>query len=491
MTFIYESVHYPAVPHAATSPSHLELVARLFGMRPVPVNGARVLEIGCGVGMNLMPLAERFPEARFLGIDLSASQIAAGRQVVESVGLANVELRALDLTKLDESVGKFDYVIAHGVYSWVPPAVAERLLAVVKERLAPQGVALVSHNVKPGWHHKAAMREMMLYHTRDVTDAQEKVKRGLALLESLVNSARPSDKLYRSLLTETLTKYQQVPDLGIFHDDLAEYCEASHFHEFAERMAAHGLRYLGDSHVWMMWPIGVGPGADELLASAPNGLIEREQYLDFMNDRSFRYTLMCHADVSVTHGLSSQSVADLWISASVQPTTPGIDPNDAGPVEFKNDLVTVRAHENLWKAALLVLGEMWPRPVEFGELCLRAYHRIGGPYDPRWILSLIAGEVMRSFLNRAVDLTVGPPGFTVEPGKKPRTTKLIRWQARNRQPIVAMLHLIAEMDDQHRDLLGYLDGTKDRAWLAAQTRRKVEQIDEMLTTLAKMAVIVE
>src|SRR5262245_56107405 len=100
-------------------------------MPPRPAPGARVLEIGCGTGGNLLPMAEVFPDARFIGIDLAATQIAVGQELQRAAGITNVELRAFDICDIDKSFGEFDYIIVHGVYSWVPDNVKARVLDVI------------------------------------------------------------------------------------------------------------------------------------------------------------------------------------------------------------------------------------------------------------------------------------------------------------------------------------------------------------------------
>ncbi len=335
MTFIYDRIHYPSIPHYPTRPQHLEMVARLFGMQPRPATEARVLEIGCSVGGNILPLAERFPGASFVGVDLSASQIAAGQKLITELGLRNIELHALDLTLIDESFGKFDYIIAHGVFSWVPEPVRERLLAVIKERLAPHGVALVSHNVKPGWHMKAMAREMMLYHSRDVADPLEQVQKGKAFIETLTQLVRPADKVFHAVLVEQTEKRAQVPDQALLHDDFAEICDGIYLHELAARLAVNHLQYVGDSHIWLMWPTGLPPQAQAFLDSVSTSVVEREQYLDFLKNRMFRYTIVCHDDVTLSHKLSVAQVGALWVSSSVRPQPPDLDPNDPGEVLFQ------------------------------------------------------------------------------------------------------------------------------------------------------------
>ena len=93
-----------------------------------------------------------------------ARQIEQGQRQVSALGLANIELRHYNIADVDASWGKFDYIISHGIYSWVPAPVRERLLAICRENLAPNGIAYVSYNTLPGWHMRGMIRDMMIYH---------------------------------------------------------------------------------------------------------------------------------------------------------------------------------------------------------------------------------------------------------------------------------------------------------------------------------------
>src|SRR5262249_13699905 len=151
---------------AQTHPDRLATVATLFGMRPAAVDCCRVLELGCAAGGNLIPMAQALPGSSFLGIDLSARQVAEGAKVVAALGLTNVALRRQRILDVDESWGTFDYILCHGVSSWVPAPVQDRILHICSANLAPAGVAYVSYNTYPGWHLSGMIRDMMCYHAR-------------------------------------------------------------------------------------------------------------------------------------------------------------------------------------------------------------------------------------------------------------------------------------------------------------------------------------
>ncbi len=168
----YDEFPYQSVPLRQTHPDHLATVASLFGFDAADVGRARVLEIGCGSGGNLIPLAASYPDSTFVGIDLSAVQIAHGAAEIEALGLLNIRLQAMDVMAFDEAQGAFDYIIAHGIYSWVPAPVQDRILALCASLLAANGIAFVSYNTLPGWRMLSTVREAMLYHTRDVEDSR-------------------------------------------------------------------------------------------------------------------------------------------------------------------------------------------------------------------------------------------------------------------------------------------------------------------------------
>src|SRR5277367_3482122 len=96
----YELVRYVGYPFAQTHPDRLATMAALFGMTPVPIHRARVLEIGCCDGGNLIPMALTLPDSEFVGIDLTEIDIIRARETAAALNLTNVQFHALDLTTL-------------------------------------------------------------------------------------------------------------------------------------------------------------------------------------------------------------------------------------------------------------------------------------------------------------------------------------------------------------------------------------------------------
>jgi SAM-dependent methyltransferase len=466
--FAYDRVNYPSLPFRDTRPEHLELVGWLLGVAPRPAAEARVLEIGCASGGNLMPLAEQFPAARLVGIDLAESQIAEGRAIASAVGLGNVELHHLDLMQLDDRFGDFDYIIAHGLYSWVPEPVREGLLALIRARLAPAGIALVSHNVKPGYQVKSMARDMMRYAVRDIDEPARRAAQARAFLDTLIAGAREDQRVYRALLAQELEEKLPLPDEVLLHDDLGEICEGTWFHEFAARLEAHGLKYLADARLATNAGAGLRGEVPAMVARLAKSLVDREQLLDFFTNRRFRTTLMCHAAVRVDRALSPARLQELHVALNPERTPPAADP--------------------LVRAALAELGAAWPRPLPFPEICARAVERIGGSPDAPKVAATLAQVLFAAFLHGDLELERHAPRFTTRVGERPRATALARHLAPG-GAAPTLRHATAELDEAQRQLLPLCDGSRDAAALAAATGLDLPRVETVLRQLAGFALL--
>jgi SAM-dependent methyltransferase len=251
-------------------------VATLFGLRPADPASCRLLELGCGDGGNLVPMAYGLPGSAFTGVDLSARAIEHAQELRRALGLENLELRQADLAAPGE-LGTFDYVVCHGVYSWVEPPVRDALLATCRAHLAPHGVAYVSYDVLPGGHMREVTRQMLRWHLRDVDDPAERIAQARALLTAVAEAGQPQAEWAL-----------RQGDAALFHDELAEHHEAVLFTDFLDHAARHELAFLAEADVQEM-QAGALPSE---LAADP---LAREQYLDFFKGRMFRQTLLCHA----------------------------------------------------------------------------------------------------------------------------------------------------------------------------------------------------
>ncbi|WP_395320826.1 methyltransferase regulatory domain-containing protein [Variovorax sp. UC74_104] len=292
LTNYYDAVPYDSHPFPQSAMEHLEALAFLFGLDVPPPATARVLELGCAAGGNLIPFAARHPDARAIGVDLSTVQVAQGMAAIGRAGLSNIELKAFNLADIDASFGEFDYIVCHGVYSWVPGPVQDAILRICRENLAPNGVAYVSYNVYPGWKAREIVRDAMILRGGPRDTPEEKLSYARGMLDFLEQSAR-ADSVLKKTLEEAMPIVRSANSSYLLHEFL-EPCNAPcYFKEFVARAEARGLVYLCDAEPSTMFVQNYGDKVrDPLLRECGGSQVMMEQYLDFLVNRTFRQTLL-------------------------------------------------------------------------------------------------------------------------------------------------------------------------------------------------------
>ncbi len=227
MTNPYDLVRYPNWPVFETHPAMLGAFAVLFGRRAAPVSACRVLEIGCGEGVNLMSMAVGLPKSEFVGLDLAEAPIGLGRTMARAAGLDNVSLFARDVKDGSAALGQFDYVITHGVYAWVPAAVREALMRLAAQCLSPDGLFFVSYNVRPGCRLRQALRDLMLEAVQGLENPAEKTEAARNALARFIETWSPKDAFQNALIEEARDALTRPPSL-LYHDELGDIY-APHF----------------------------------------------------------------------------------------------------------------------------------------------------------------------------------------------------------------------------------------------------------------------
>ena len=294
----YDVVPYESRSFVETHPEHLAIFCTLFGLEPPAIDHCRVLELGCSHGSNLIPMASALPGSTFVGIDLSEVQIAEGQQTAAERRLTNIQLKVTNILDVDESFGRFDYIICHGVYSWVPPAVQDKIFQICASQLTPNGIAFISYNTYPGWYVKQVVRDMMSYHARQFAGPLEQVRQARAFLDYLARSVVPdSSSSYEGNLRSAAVAFREKSDSYLFHEFLEDFEQPIYFHEFVARAAAWKLRYFADARIPPLYTADLSPEAIQTLRQLAPDPIRAEQYLDFVKRRSFRRSLLCHASL--------------------------------------------------------------------------------------------------------------------------------------------------------------------------------------------------
>ncbi len=480
----YDHVIYPNYPYRQSHPDRLSTLAFLMGMDPAPVARCRVLELGCGNGANLLPMACDWPESSFVGIDLAQQPIAQGQAVIEVLGLRNIELLSLDVLAFPETMGRFDYIIAHGLYSWVPDGVREAIMALCARHLAPQGVAFISYNTYPGCHVRNIVRDMLRYHVHHAPDAATKISQSRALLKFMAE-AQPEEDEYGQMLRKEVDRVLTHAPEHLFHDDLSEHNHPVYFHEFERHAQAHGLRFLSEAEYFMMQADQFPDATIQQLAALGDNLSARQQYLDFLRCRRFRQSLLCRAEVAADHQIRPQRLTEVFVTFCGKSNDETADPATNETMTFTGDHQShVSTNHPLAKAALTLLTSCWPQALGYADILSGALQLLGReaqPEDNEQLLDILHGCYGRGLIN----LHLQPPRLTAQPSPLPTASPLARYQASISGPLTSQLHQTVFIEDTLvRRTIQLLDGSRSLAALTAQLQQEAQEITTEQPTIA-------
>jgi len=498
----YDEVPYESHSYAQCHPSRLFTIATLFGLRPSPLDRCRVLELGSASGGNVVPMAEAFPGSEFVGIDFSARQISDGQRLLDEASLKNVQLRHSSITEVDESYGKFDYILCHGVFSWVAPAVQEKILQICERQLTPNGVAYVSYNTYPGWYLRGATRDLMRYHSSRFASPKERTRQARAFLDFMAESVSQDGSPYSLLLRRELDVLRHHGDHYVYHEHLEEVNDPLYFHEFVERAEAHGLRYLGEARLPMMVPSNFAPDVAKALKVLATDQIQTEQYMDFLRNRMFRETLLVPARSNPTWVIRPERLHDLHIGCGSRVDEDAKSTNAADAVKFVTPSgAAISTASPLIKAALNILIEEWPRTLPFHDLLQRVAAVVPVPEKSNaaeFAGALATGLVHIYSSSDLIELQGHAIECVKEAGEKPRAMSYARVRARHGLSVANLRHEVMRLTDLERQLLPLLDGNHSRSELIEALSRKgaagelrIERNRRALTEAAEIAAVLE
>jgi len=457
----YDEIPYPELAFQRTHPNRTAVLASVFGLAPPAPGKARILELGCASGSNLLPMAEQLPEAEFLGLDLSVKQIEAGEALRQAAGIKNVTLRQANVLDIDASLGKFDYIIAHGLFSWVPELVQKKILSVCRENLSPNGVAYVSYNVNPGWYFRKGLRDMMLYHVAGFPEPRMRIQQARALLDFLATQSNAGP--YTDMLKAEAALLSKQPDNYLYHEFLEQHNNPVHFHEFVAHARTTGLSYLGDTQLSLMTSEFLKPEVAEVLGRiSGRDVVRTGQYVDFLSNRAFRESLLVHGEQKIQRRLDWQPIRNFWISSELKPEDPAFDPASSEPATFVSPTtIQIRLKDPLPIMALAILMENAPQPMAFSQLLEGARARLNSKRPVGQDETELGEYLLEAYGVGVIDIIAHPWPCSASIAKRPRTSPLARLQAMAGQTVVNLRHQRHEnLSADHRSLIELLDGER-------------------------------
>lgn len=457
----YNLLPYPSMPFAYTQPSRLAALSALFDLEAPPAARASVLELGCASGGNIIPLAAKFPNAYFIGIDRSERHIDQGRRRIAALGLSNIELRLGDLTNLKFAEQRFDYVICHGVFSWVPKKVQDAIFRICRENLTEHGVATISYNVLPGWHLRNIVRDICLHHVGTAGPPLERVAKARGVLESIATSANETEP-YGLLLRSEAKRIARRPSAYILGEFLVPDNAPCYFHEFVERAGKYGLSFLCEGDLNSSIPEIRDPETrrrnKSLAGSSPMAL---EQYIDFLTGRTFRRSVLVRSQHArhVKRNRSFERLRGLHFASPIRVSAapersekPSADKDEQGQ--------TAKTKHHSVRIALQRLAQAYPATLTLEQLTENLPSESVGRICSALFALVVAGQATASTL----PTTVGRAD-----AEYPKMWSLARIEAAGKQPwLTSLNHLPVPLSVVPMELVTLLDGTNRRRALAGR-----------------------
>lgn len=462
----YDQLAYPSGVFAQTHPARLAAVARLHGLEAPPIATARVLEIGGGDGLNAMAMAAAYPRLQALSIDIAADVVRSGQALARSAGLDNVRVEVADVLDAVETMDeRFDYVIAHGLYAWVPDGVRAATMALIGRVLANDGIAFVSYNAMPGGHVRLLLRDLVRQRIAGVGGLSDRADAALGVLDEFAEPRDDDSILMRGLRSQAALMARKQPG-AIGHDELSDYFAPQRLADVVAAAARHGLAYLNDAANDLLddgFPVLSGGRQlreDEVVAHIQNR--------DYDSLRFFRQSLFVQSGRLVARTFDPLRAAGLWLSTTSQHT---------GGTAFVRNAVSFDVGDE-----------------RLAELVSAAASR-------RIALDTLAGDaerlevVVQLMDKNLVTLHAAPlPGVADSP--RPEASALARAQLARGDALVARLdHAMAEIvEPGPRAFLAMLDGSRDKtalgvAWSATSYGREIE-VERALAMVAQAPLLV-
>ncbi len=463
----YDTTPYAGNPYYYTHPGVLAAYGVLYGLTPANPADCRLLELGCGDGSNLFPMAYEFPESRFVGIDLSPVQIKIGLKSIDSLNLKNIELSTRSIMDMSEADGRFDYIIVHGVYSWVPSEVRKKILAICRNNLSDQGIAYISYNVLPGSRFNQTMRDMLLYRTRHIKDPGQKAKAAIDLCNTMLEGTADRNSVYDVQVKNFGKTLQNVPNVSsyLLHEYMEPDNTAFYFHQFAGDLKTHGLQYICDADQPDFELDSLPPNTAAVFEKISDNAFEVEQYIDFFKNTLFRRSLICHKEMEPNSEYRLDRIQHLYAATDVIPV---LDSPDS-PVEEATAFKTASGRkfnitDTFARIVLHKLSRIKPCTIRVDSL-IKTMLKQGlsqtGP-DFQKHAEKTGHVIYTLFFNGVLELLGAGRQCIPEAGDFPTASPVSRLQAPSRR-ITNLCHRTILMDDDMACfVLSRLDGTRDR-----------------------------
>ena len=476
----YNEFPYAGYAYYQSAPDTLATLAKISGMQPAPIERSRMLELGCATGRNLIPHAINFPESEFVGVDLSIEHIKIAREFVDQLGLKNINFIVGDLSDLEPNLGEFDFIVGHGIFSWISQQTQHNILSLCSKALSEQGVVYLSYNAYPGWHFHGIVRGLLSNWTHSENDFHQKLAQGKALLNELVETNKEKEEFYHVFLRSELESLEKMDDSYLVHEYLELYNRPLYFKEFMAMAESHGLDFLAETNPAHMFPDDEAEQTE--LIKGASKIADVVQGLDYLNNTRFHTTLLCRKGHCLDYTWEEHSIDDFYVTSFLEPKEHIRRCLGGKPTEFEHGNVSVSTQRAEEIGALRLLYEKRPQRFKVKELIDTVHEELREEAKtaifPEQGLVDYTDEI-RVFLRRlfkrsCIDLHTHPGRHISYISEYPCTTSFSRIECSLSDIITTQVHRPYRINQMEKALLPLLDGQHSKKDIVSLIKKAIE-----------------
>lgn len=414
----YNDIPYTSKVFSSCQPTRLHALAKIKGLNPPILETANVLEIGCSFGGNLLPFAFKYPKSNIVGVDLAENQICIGKQMIEEIGISNIQLIAGDISEISFSDTKFDYIICHGVFSWVPETVQNAILDTIQKYLSPNGIAFISYNTYPGWYVKGMARELMLFASDNKLDPFSRIDQSLEVLKYTNNITNRINNPLSKEIDNIFNKIINSSKYYITHEYFEKYNQPLYFREFNKKINKYNLTYITDSSIpTIKFTFLFTEEEYQQICTYFNNHIEYiEQYTDILINKTFRESIITREENIKNYDINSYEMCHSFYDIYIKPKFEKVKDSDKDYWKIENTNITLVSNELTDKIIqFLSIDETISVKSLFDKL------KNESTYNEDTIKKILYYCIhsMSSFISYT-------PEYLKKPSKKPRISKKLR-----------------------------------------------------------------
>lgn len=464
-------------------PIYLRTIAKIFGIKAMDIKKAKILEIGSKIGMNILPMAFAYPEAKFIGIEYSEDNLNLAKSAAKELSLTNVEFKKTEEINLKEYKGKFDYIISHEIFSEIESKDQEFLLKFVASSLKDTGVSYLYFDVWPGCFDKKLLNDMLRYHTSMLKKDEDKILQCRNLFNffenSLANSSHPYQVYLENLQENTNTLSDKEFFASFLERELKNPC---YFFEFINKISKVDLHYLAESFL---------PAAS--LSNLPKNIAKElatledknqiQQYIDFITSRKSRSAILCKKTVDTNLGINSSAFKDFYFTSALVAETKfeDIDIKDQKQTitfyNFYEPSIKFNIKSPRMKAIMYSLIANPSKQFSLEELVMEAAKKLKTK-KPELIkekfLANVENMVFCGYVN-AVSDKFSTQIIDLKTLQKPKILPIAKYQVEilEQNLVTTNTHDMIQLDHIEQNIIKLMDGINDKAKIISEVIDKI------------------